>query len=52
MLACDEKQILIDAEKAFQELCNRLGSKKVNAFTAYGDIYGIRATPTKIPYDL
>ncbi|HZW49777.1 MAG TPA: amidohydrolase family protein [Bacillota bacterium] len=52
MLACDEKQILTDAEQAFHELCNRLGSEKVNAITAYGDIYGIMATPTKNPYDL
>ncbi len=41
MLACDEGRILDETGKAFDKLRERLGSK-FDAFTAYGDIYGLR----------
>ena len=50
LLHCDEKQILRDAEKALEQLYSRLGEEKVRAFTAYEDLYEIRAKAAPNPY--
>ena len=39
--ACDETQILKDADTAFNKMRSRLG-EKFDYFCAYGDIYGLR----------
>ncbi len=52
MLCCDEAQILADAEKAFDTMKQRLGSK-FDYFTAYDDsIYTLRNRVMPDPYKL
>ena len=49
MKACDEKQILKDADTAFNKMRTRLG-EKFDYFCAYGDIYGLRGQTMPDPY--
>jgi len=51
MLHCDEKQILKDAEKAFEELQNRVGEQKMKVFQSYEGLYNISATAIANPYE-
>lgn len=49
MKACDEVQVLQDADTAFNTMRTRLG-EKFDYFCAYGDIYGLRGQTMPNPY--